>query len=85
MADAILNHPEAYALVKSARFREHVIVGDLHGVRCKARVDIVARDDNDRVGVVDLKTTFDARPEAFAARAASEAFCYDLRSYGIAR
>lgn len=79
MADAILNHPQAYALIKSAYKREHVIVRDLRGVKCKARVDMVARDDRNRVGVIDIKTTRDARPEAFAKRAADEDFCFDMQ------
>lgn len=72
MADAVRAHPSASALLEIAELRETVAVGQIDGVRCKARIDAIGN------GVlIDLKSCVSAAPRAFA-RAVCE-YGYDLQ------
>lgn len=65
MRDAVHAHRAARALVREAAGRELSLVWDdlYTGVRCKARLDGLARSIN---AIVDLKTTSDASPREYA-------------------
>jgi len=60
-ATAVLDHPTAGALLALAQHREVTVLFERYGVQCKARLDAIFDST-----VLDLKTTRDASPAAFA-------------------
>ena len=64
IADAVTAHPAAHALLTGGR-AEVSIFGQVEGVRCKMRADYIT-DCGEYMQIVDLKTTRDADPQAFA-------------------
>lgn len=66
MCRSLESHERAGKLLGSLDERELTLVFDLHGVRCKARIDGVKRAGGFTI-LVDLKTTESAKDEAFFA------------------
>ena len=64
MGSAIRNHPRAGVLIRAAQQTELTVVWDdaPTGVRCKVRLDAFL---DGGLGLVDLKSTTDASPQAF--------------------
>jgi hypothetical protein len=65
MAEAVLAHPTARAILEVAVHREVSVFGEVDGVPCRARFDAIS--DGTRSGVIaaDLKTGDDATPNGF--------------------
>jgi PDDEXK-like domain of unknown function (DUF3799) len=66
MADAIAKHPVASRIIRSCPLREWALVGQMGGLNCKALLDAVGNDEAGVRGFVEIKTTSDASPRAFA-------------------
>jgi PDDEXK-like domain of unknown function (DUF3799) len=66
MAEAIATHPIASQIVRSCPQREWAIFAELGGLRCKALLDAVGNDEVGIRGFLEIKTTNDASPRAFA-------------------
>lgn len=81
MSKTVLNHPEALALLDRCSLREVVHVWENgSGLDCKAKIDAM---DNTGV-IVDLKTTRDASPEAFAKQSSNFLYHMQLAWYATA-
>lgn len=78
MSEAVLAHPEARRVLELPGETELPLIADdpATGVRIKGRIDRLANDDG-RLVPVDLKTTADASPVAFANAIAK--FGYDIQ------
>jgi len=61
MADAIRTHQTASQALKDGKAEVSIFVDDANGLRRKCRIDWVSAGNS----LVDIKTTEDARPEAF--------------------
>lgn len=67
MKQAVRQHPAAAALLERPGAPEITLVWDVGGIRCKARCDYVIDGEAGEPDIiVDLKTTADASPAAFA-------------------
>lgn len=65
IAEAIAKNPDAAGMLRGCTMREHPIFFTLHGVECKALLDMAGTDS--RVWVInDFKTSQDASPRKFA-------------------
>lgn len=65
MAEAVLAHPTARALLEVAVHREVSAFGTVDGVPCRARFDAISDETRSGVVAVDLKSTDDATPDGF--------------------
>jgi ATP-dependent exoDNAse (exonuclease V) beta subunit len=77
MADAVLENAHAKAMLTACQHRETPILASIRGVECKGLIDAAGTDGVDWV-ILDLKTTDDASPEAFARKVAN--YHYDMQA-----
>lgn len=80
MANSVRNHPYASHILKQCQHRETPILASLKGVECKALLDAHGTDGKEWV-VVDLKTTDDASPDAFARKVANLHYDFQASFY----
>lgn len=78
MAQAIIQHPKASAILHGCTDREYCLQAIMGGVPCKALLDGVGRDEEGRRGILDIKTVVDASPKYFSKRAFD--YHYDLQA-----
>lgn len=77
MAEAVLAHKSARALLEIASHREVTVLADVDGVPSRARFDALSDETRSGVFAVDLKTTLDASRRGFEKSAGS--FRYDVQ------
>ena len=77
MHEAVEANPHARHVLSQCQDRETPILGSLRGVECKALLDAHGTDGVDWC-IVDLKTTDDASPDAFARSVAK--YHYDMQA-----
>ncbi len=77
MAQSVAQNPHAAAMLRACQDRETPIIADIRGVVCKGLIDAHGTDGVEWV-IVDLKTTDDASPEAFARKVAD--YHYDMQA-----
>ena len=77
MKIAVFDHPEAKRLLGNCTDSEHVRVFEYGGEKCKAKID--ALDDGHTI--IDIKTTSDASPQAFAKQSANYLYHMQLAWY----
>jgi len=77
MAQSIKDNPYAAHLLFQCQHRETPLFAELQGVPCKALLDAHGTDGEEWI-IVDLKTTDDASPDAFAKKVAH--FDYDFQA-----
>jgi len=77
MAKSIQDNPYAAHLLFQCQHRETPLFAELQGVPCRALLDAHGTDGVEWI-VVDLKTTDDASPDAFARKVAN--FDYDFQA-----
>lgn len=65
MAEAIAKDPDARAILDLCPLREHAIITEIHGVKCKALLDAYGSDEAKLPLIPDLKTTRDGSPYAW--------------------
>jgi len=77
MAKSIQDNPYAAHLLFQCQHRETPLFAELQGVGCKALLDAHGTDGVEWI-IVDLKTTDDASPDAFARKVAN--YDYDFQA-----
>jgi len=87
MQIAVFDHPEAKRLLANCTASEHVRVFEYEGEKCKAKIDALRLKAPNIATVIDIKTTSDASPQAFAKQSANYLYHMQLawycRSVGI--
>ena len=78
MHSAVFDHPEAKRLLGNCTDSEHVRVFEYGGEKCKAKIDAV---DLLNDTIIDIKTTADASPQAFAKQSANYLYHMQLAWY----
>jgi exodeoxyribonuclease VIII len=78
MKVAVFDHPEARRLLANCTASEHVRVFEYEGEQCKAKIDAV---DLLNDTIIDIKTTADASPQAFAKQSANYLYHMQLAWY----
>jgi exodeoxyribonuclease VIII len=85
MADSVLRHPSATAILRAAHEREVTVIGEIGGRPAKAKIDgiaLVPCDDGLMESVIiDIKTTQSADPRTFAADAAKFGYFHQAAWY----
>lgn len=76
MAEAVLAHPDARAVLERIAGREVSVFADIDGVPVRARFDIY-----DRVNAADLKSARDASPGGFNRSVANYGYAFQERWY----
>lgn len=66
IAEAITKDPEAREILEQCPLREHAIVTELNGIRCKALLDGYGSDKQRMPLIPDIKTCRDVSERAFA-------------------
>ena len=77
MAWAIAADPFAVKYIERCTLREHALVADMAGIRCKGLLDAVGNDTDGRPGFFELKTTQSGEEDFWARRCVSAPFHYD--------
>ena len=77
MAESVRSNPHAAAMLAGCQHRETPIRATIRNVECKGLIDAAGTDGVDWV-ILDLKTTDDASPEAFARKVAN--YHYDMQA-----
>lgn len=78
MAESVLAHPTARALLSQPGDSEVSLFANVDGVPCRARFDFLPRPAGRRIVAADLKTTTDASPAAFEKSVAT--YGYDTQA-----
>jgi ATP-dependent exoDNAse (exonuclease V) beta subunit len=77
MKIAVAENPHASSMLEACQHRETPIRATIRNVECKGLIDAAGTDGVDWV-ILDLKTTDDASPEAFARKVAN--YHYDMQA-----
>jgi exodeoxyribonuclease VIII len=77
MAASVRGNPHAAAMLAGCQHRETPILASIRNVECKGLIDAAGTDGAEWV-ILDLKTTDDASPEAFARKVAN--YHYDMQA-----
>lgn len=77
MAWAIAADPYAVKYIERCTLREHAIVEEMAGIKCKGLLDAVGNDADGRPGFFELKTTKSGEEDFWAKRCVTAPFHYD--------
>lgn len=81
MADAVANDPEARKILELCPLREHAVVTEIQGIRCKALLDAYGSDTAKKPLIPDFKTTRDASPYGFKKAIADRDYDFQCEWY----